>query len=501
MPRITRSTKMVVGSKELIVGDLLKTLIYLPGEQINQYFEKLGLRIPRDLRIYVLREIMREKVAATRKSRLTLADELNYRLSWFAEFSETQLENLLVFFEDVELFKFYLEDLWIEILGYMVEKKVTPLDLKHLHDQSLAHVRAVGLELPNYKTFNRDIKHIFFDEPGKIDGLSLDRIRPVLYKSSTLGEVRDFGMKYDVDVPRRLKKNELADIIVQELKERKMHTDQLEKEIRKMSVIMMQRYAKDYDIKASTELKKEEIIEYVLSNANETKETYYIPESPEVYEKEIDHLEEKEIEAKEKVEEVQRTPYTQARPEVQYVSQNVDLSGLIREMRLLRESVEKLVEAMKPVSVQEVEKSEKKIETFDEKEALIINAAEFYGSSKSLKKAIKEESLEEKKMMEEETSQKKAKKEDKEKPKKKEKVKKEKVKKEAKARTKTQKIIALVFLGLALVVLFVLLYGIITYFAPEFLAGFGRWLDRYIKIDGSTGFLEYYHNLIRGLGI
>jgi len=50
---------------------------------------------------------------------------------------------------------------------------------------------------------------------------------------------------------------------------------------------MMQRYAIDHDIKASTELKKEEIIEYILANAKETKESYFIPESIDVYEKEV----------------------------------------------------------------------------------------------------------------------------------------------------------------------------------------------------------------------
>jgi len=287
MPRLNRASSVTVGNKELIVEDLLKTIIYLPAPQVQNFFDEIGLTIPREIRMYVLREVLREKVIETRKSRLTLADEINYRLSWYTEFTETQLENLLVFFDDPKIDKEFLEDYWTDLLSYMVDKKVAPKDLKRLLDMSLTHVRAVGLQLPDMKTYNRELKSLFFDGPGKIDGLTPSKFRPVLYKSSTLTEIRDLGTKYEVEVPRRLKKAELANIIIQELKDRNKYSESEETKIRGMNVLMMQRYAIDHDIKASTELKKEEIIEYILANAKETKESYFIPESPQVYEKEV----------------------------------------------------------------------------------------------------------------------------------------------------------------------------------------------------------------------
>ena len=51
-----------------------------------------------------------------------------------------------------------------------------------------------------------------------------------------------------------------------------------------MAVIALQRFAIDHKIKASIELKKEEIIEYILANYEGTKELYFIPEHPGVYE-------------------------------------------------------------------------------------------------------------------------------------------------------------------------------------------------------------------------
>jgi hypothetical protein len=91
MPRLTRDSNVSVGTKEFKVDDILKTIIYLPANQVKSFFIEIGLTIPREMRMFVLRETLREKVIETRKSRLTLADELNYRLSWFTEFTETQL--------------------------------------------------------------------------------------------------------------------------------------------------------------------------------------------------------------------------------------------------------------------------------------------------------------------------------------------------------------------------------------------------------------------------
>lgn len=432
MPRLTRESLVLVGTKELKVDDILKTIVYLPAMQVKAFFYDIGLTIPRELRMFVLRETLREKVIETRKSRLTLADELNYRLSWFTEFTETQLENLLIFFDDPALDKAFLEDFWTDLISYIVEKGVQAKDVKKLVDQSIAHVKAVGLELPNMKTYNRDLKDLFFDSLGRIDGLPPQKFRPVLYKSSTLTEIRDLGTKYDVDVPRRLKKTELADIIIRELKERGQYTEELENQIRGMSVIVMQRFAIDHDIKASTELKKEEIIEYILANAKETKEAYFVPESPQVYEQEVEEVQknveqpkvvvapvvvEEKVEEEKKdvvveevveptpqvteeiepiVEKVEEQPVQPVKQQpvqqpytgpVQYVQSTVDLSELVNEIKLLRQTI---AEATKQPDVVD--------EPFVEKEhqqPVMINTAEFYGKPKSLKKIIKADEVQE----------------------------------------------------------------------------------------------------------
>lgn len=451
MARLTRESSVTVGTKDYKIDELLKTIIYLPADQIKTFFIEIGLKVPRELRMFVLREILREKVIETRKSRLTLADELNYRLSWYTEFTETQLENLLIFFDDPKIERDFLEDFWTDLIAYMVEKEVSPKHLKTLLDDSITFVKKYGLELPDMKTFNRDLKDIFFDSFGRIDGLAPAKFRPVLYKSSTLSEIRDLGTKYEVDVPRRLKKTELADIIIKELKDRGQHTEKLEGEIRSMSVLVMQRFAIDHDIKASTELKKEEIIEYILANAKETKETYFVPESQSVYDKEVEEvaehldeikepepvydeiIEEEQIEIpvpetvveeeqveevveeeqveepveEEKVEEKEPKPVVE-KPQVQVVQSTFDMSELVNEIKKLRETFEVALLSQKVLNAEKEEERSNAIQVSNPKsdipevKPVVINSAEFYGDSKSLKKVIKnDEASEREKFIEE----------------------------------------------------------------------------------------------------
>ncbi len=447
MSKFSKETEVLVGSKQLKIEEILKSIIYLPAEQVLEFLKDIGLTVPRELRIYVLRENLRAKVAETRKTRLTLADELNYRLSWFTEFTETQLENLLIFFDDKEIIKQYLEDLWTDLFGYMVEKQVPDFDLDRLYQSSIEHVKANGLTLPNIAEYNYALKDVFYDSFGRIDGVSPNKIRNVLYKSSTLSEIRDLGKKYDVNIPRRLKKNQLADIIVNELKDNGEYTEDLEKQVRSMSVIIMQRFAIDHDIKASTELKKEEVIEYILKNAKETKETYFIPNSRDVYEKEMDDEpveeevlvaaaeeekpQEEEKPAEEVVEEapVEEEPVDEGPQEVveeepkveeevshvetkvvevikevpakvEYVAPAINLDALVEEVKKLREAI---TVAAKP---QEVVKQEQKAVEAPEKEVVdaefqtkpkvsMINSAEFYGSQKSYKQIVKNDEAKE----------------------------------------------------------------------------------------------------------
>jgi hypothetical protein len=402
MTNLTKESTVKLGSKEIKVADILETIIYLPVEQVKSFFLEINLTIPRELRINILKDILRDRVVETRKQRVTLADELNYRLSWFHEFTETQLENLLLFYDDYELNQLFFERFWTDLIAYMMDKGVAPKNLERLYKMSVKHAKDEGLDLPDVIPYNRHLESIVFDRQDRIDGLTQKKIRPVLYKSSTLTEIRQLGLKYGVKVPKRLKKSELAEIIVEKLKERGEHTEALEKEIRGMSVLVMQRFAIDHKILASTELKKAEIIEYILANAEETKESYFVPEGRAEYEQEIIQAhEEPEIVTEEIIveEEIIEEPVVEediipVETDVEeerddlHVHTTVDLTELTSEVRRLREVVETLLE-------DDFEEPEPRKPIVEGQERIVLNSAEVYGDVKKMKRMLKKDEAEE----------------------------------------------------------------------------------------------------------
>lgn len=283
-----------VKRQQLMVSEVIDSLISLPSSEVKTFFELNGLTLPKTARISVLQKVLKDPVEATLNERAHLADELGYRLTWVEFFSEYQLENLLKFYNAVSLNKKYLTELWLNLLSFAIEKKVDDKVLLELVDKAKGNKHLPA----DILAYNLDLHPIFLDEKNEIDGISQDQFRTVLYKASTVNEIREIGKKHGVNVPKRLKKEELANIIIGVLKDRKEHTPELEERVRSLSIVLLQRFAKDNDIKASIELKKEEVIEYILANANQTKDKYALPVDISVYDRELRSKEKIEARAK-----------------------------------------------------------------------------------------------------------------------------------------------------------------------------------------------------------
>lgn len=288
MKNLKKDSIVVINNNEIKISEFLPKAILLPAKSILNYYETLGLMFPRRLRMDSLRKVITPYVNNERPHVNPLTDELLYRIRWFDTFSESQLVNLLPVFEDNTLLGEYKEELWLNFIAYMLEKQVSPENFDNLFRLIRSLENVPPLEVLDGTKYNDILNPLFYDENNSIDGLTLEIFRPVVYKCSTLGEVRDIGKKYGVNVPRRLRKQELVEIIIDELKDRDELTPKLEENLNSMTVIPLQRFAKNNDIKVSIELKKNEIIEYILKNAHQTKATYFKPQagSYEVYDQE-----------------------------------------------------------------------------------------------------------------------------------------------------------------------------------------------------------------------
>ncbi|VEU80685.1 hypothetical protein [Haploplasma axanthum] len=392
MPRYEIDSKITVLKKEYNVKDIVEVLSNNPANKTLEFFQTIGLSFPRELRINQLRDVLRMPVLLTREERASLADEMNYRLSWFNQFTETQLVNLFSFFKDTDLDKKYLEHLWLAMIEHMTDKKISEHDFERFIKESTEHSKKNGIKLQNVIDYNKTINPLFFDQKGKIDGLKPDVFRPVLYKSSTITEIRELGLKYDVNVPKRLRKNELIDIIVAELKERGEYTKETEDKLNSMNILLIQRFAINNKIKASTELKKEEVIEYILSNANETREAYFVPSSS-VYEVEASDIGEAMPEVIEKPIVIEEEPVVEEPVEEEVKAEPVVEEEIKQEPIVKEVIIEKVIEKEVPTKVATIDeetlnrilsksdstlRKEKKFRV-EEVEEVRLNTVEYYG--------------------------------------------------------------------------------------------------------------------------
>lgn len=262
MKILTRKSDITINNRKMRVGELIANLKSLPSTEVRDFFIKQKKMIPRQVRCDVLRGIIDVQLKEKKVTSM-LTDEMNYRLNWYNKFSEYQLENLLAFFNNPQLVDQFKEELWLAIVSRHDDLQIDDITLFTLYQKSI-NFRIESENTESLLDYNRVMDCIFYDEEGYIDGLSLAEFREVLLQSSTLVELREIGTKFGIDVPRRIKKNELMDIIVDELKEQGKLEGDVEEKIRKMSVVGLQRFAKDNGIKASIELKKEDIIEYII---------------------------------------------------------------------------------------------------------------------------------------------------------------------------------------------------------------------------------------------
>ena len=329
MIKLELNSIISIENKSYAVESLIKDLRTLAPEQYVAVFSVANIKLPIQLRMEVIRNLTEPFVKKSHEIMGAINEDFINRLKWFYQYSDFQYVNLLSYYENENIVQTYIDNLLVSIFEYLVDIKresVIELLIQANRNQSTKY------DFKNIKNMNHIINKIFFDKDQEVDGLSLDQIRPVLFKGTTLKELREFGEKYGVDVPRRLKKQQILDILYSELSSRDFLTDFLKDELKSKSIVMIQRYAKNHGIELSTELKKEQIIEYILQFSNHSK-AFYSPPNSNIYDVEIDSPFEVESES------------MMTKPAVdnhQYEKQTSPNSNIELEMQLLREEIERL---------------------------------------------------------------------------------------------------------------------------------------------------------------
>lgn len=256
---------LTVSNKKKDLNEVLDKLASKDSKKVAAFLVEYA-SLPRELRIGALRLVLNDYVKMAKE--LVLSDEFMYRLNWYQKFSEYQLVNFwnILVSSNSDKFDEQAETVRFKKTFYLL--LLLNADAVGFSDKELeAILRMHTAESTDesFKEFMNESDGAFYDYECNFDGMSYEDFKTVLKKCSTVADIRNIASKYGINVPKRLKKEELVALVLEGLRRQGKANADTEAELKKMSAISLQRYAKVNGVKASTEMKKEDIIEYIMN--------------------------------------------------------------------------------------------------------------------------------------------------------------------------------------------------------------------------------------------
>ena len=261
---------LVVSNKEKDLNEVLNSLAAKDSKKVAAFLVE-NASLPRELRIGALRLVLNDYVKIAKE--LVLSDEFMYRLNWYQKFPEYQLVNFWNILASSNADKFNEEQEVVRFKKTFYMLLLMNADAVEFTDQDLENLLNLTTPestLESFKEFMSESDGAFYDYEYNFDGMSYEDFKTVLKKCSTVSDIRNIAAKYGISVPKRLKKEELVSLVLEGLRRQGKATDETEAELKKMSAISLQRYAKVNGVKASTEMKKDDIIDYIMNRIDST---------------------------------------------------------------------------------------------------------------------------------------------------------------------------------------------------------------------------------------
>ena len=256
---------LVVSNKKKNLNEVLDKLAAKDSKKVASYLVQYA-SLPRELRISALRLVLNDYVKIAKE--LVLSDEFMYRLNWYEKFPEYQLVNFWNILASSNADKFDEEKEAVRFKRTFYLLLLMNADAVEFTDKELEALLKLSTPestFESFKEFMEESNDAFYDYECNFDGMSYEDFKTVLKKCSTVADIRNIASKYGISVPKRLKKDELVAVVLEGLRRQGKATDETEAQLKKMSAISLQRYAKVNGVKASTEMKKDDIIEYIMN--------------------------------------------------------------------------------------------------------------------------------------------------------------------------------------------------------------------------------------------
>jgi hypothetical protein len=254
-------------SKKVKIPKLVETFTVIPSDEIVKYLKNKEIYLPS----YLHKALIRKNIApaiANADSSNKFSDEMKIRLRHFDRFTIFQLERLTSGYQlsiDVNEYK---KDFWDIIIRNRNELGINNLEFVKLQNLTLKYAKSPQ---ETYEEMMKHFREVYFEPEGYFDGTLIEEAKDVLNIATTLTEIRDLGKLFNVEIPRRINKKQLIDIVALKLD----LNDEKRAEISMKSILEIERYAKRRKVNVSIELKKSDMVEYILIKMPKKEEPMY----------------------------------------------------------------------------------------------------------------------------------------------------------------------------------------------------------------------------------
>jgi len=224
-------------------------------EDLVNLFKNNHIYLPDYVHRFILVNVLKPYVFDMEKMQV-YTDELLYRLRSYNYFSVYLLETLVT---DLGL-KVNVQEYKNLFMRFFLknEKKFKTTIAFEKSLQQLANKKTGKGE--DFLQVMDKFHALFYTPKGYLDGLSLSILKESVNETYTLPELKELGAKYNVEVPRRINKNQLLEILAA-----RFQLSAEEKEsLNAKSVLDLTKYAKEKGFKISTDLKKSDMVEYII---------------------------------------------------------------------------------------------------------------------------------------------------------------------------------------------------------------------------------------------
>ena len=230
-------------SKKVKISKLVDSFTVIPSFEIVKYLKNKEIYLPN----YVHKALIRKNIAPTiaaAESENRFSDEMKHRLKWFDKFTIFQLERLASSYQIAINVTEYKKDFWDIVVRNRTDLGINNLEFVKLQNLTMKYNKE---SQETFKVLKENFEEVYFEPLGYFDGSDIEEAKEVLENSTTLGEIRELGKIYDVEIPRRINKKQLIDILALKLK----LTDEKVEEISKKSILELERYAKRRKVSVS----------------------------------------------------------------------------------------------------------------------------------------------------------------------------------------------------------------------------------------------------------